>query len=147
MDIKIDHSDVPIRLFKSDFLEFFIDGALVKSISGTTDWISESYRISKTGTGSHTLLWKYRKDGSGSAGEDRGWVDNVQWTSISPTLAEALDNKDLIWIADGDNGWYGQTANFYFGDSAARSDIIDSAAASVGAAANTAIRTWAEGSY
>ncbi|HOE63478.1 MAG TPA: M6 family metalloprotease domain-containing protein [Candidatus Sumerlaeota bacterium] len=107
-----------------DFLEFFIDGALVKSISGTTDWISESYRISKTGTGSHTLLWKYRKDGSGSAGEDRGWVDNVQWTSISPTLAEALDNKDLIWIADGDNGWYGQTANFYFGDSAARSDII-----------------------
>lgn len=108
----------------SDYMEFLIDGVSVKSISGMTSWMSESHRISKTGTGSHTLLWKYRKDGSGSAGEDRGWLDNVQWTPMSPTLAEALDNKTLVWTASGNNGWYGQTANFFFGGSAARSDVI-----------------------
>jgi len=35
-------------------------------------------------TGYHTLKWRYVKDGSGSDGYDKGWVDYVQWTGPSP---------------------------------------------------------------
>jgi len=107
-----------------DYLEFYIDNVWIKSISGEVDWTSESFRVTKTGTGTQTFLWKYRKNSSGSAGQDRGWLDNVQFTPISPTLNEALDNSTLVWSASGDNGWYGQTAFSFFGGSAAKSDTL-----------------------
>lgn len=31
-----------------------------------------------TGSGTHTLKWRYAKDESGSAGSDCGWVDYLQ---------------------------------------------------------------------
>ncbi len=107
-----------------DFLEFLLDGTVIQSISGEQDWSSQSFRVSKTGTGNHSLMWRYAKNASGSAGQDRGWLDNVQWTPLTPTLGEALDNPSLVWTASGNNGWYGQTAQSYYGGSAAASDII-----------------------
>jgi M6 family metalloprotease-like protein len=107
-----------------DYLEFDIDNVWIKSISGEVNWTSESFRVTKTTMGTQTFLWKYRKNSSGSAGQDRGWLDNVQWTPIFPTLNEALDNTTLVWTANGDNGWYGQTATFFFGGSAAKSDTL-----------------------
>jgi len=64
-----------------DWLEFFIDGVRQARISGTTDWQGQSYTI--TGSGTHTLKWRYTKNGSGSGGSDCAWVDFVQ--SPSPT--------------------------------------------------------------
>jgi M6 family metalloprotease-like protein len=107
-----------------DTLQFFIDGAYMDSISGEVDWQWKTFRVTKTGTGVHTFLWKYNKNGSGAAGQDRGWLDNVQFAPLTPSLGEALDNPVLIWAADGDNGWYGQTASSIYGGSSAKSDVI-----------------------
>jgi hypothetical protein len=61
-----------------DFLEFYIDGELQDEISGETDWQQMTYAI--TGSGSHTLQWRYFKDGAVTGGEDVGWVDKFEWT-------------------------------------------------------------------
>ena len=57
-----------------DWLEFYIDAVRQDRISGTVDWQPKSYTI--TTAGSHTLKWRYVKDGSGSAGSDCGWGVN-----------------------------------------------------------------------
>ena len=60
-----------------DYLRFYIDGAQQDSIAGSTSWAQKTYSI---GSGSHTLTWKYIKDGSVSHGEDCGWVDKVEFS-------------------------------------------------------------------
>jgi hypothetical protein len=60
-----------------DFLEFYIDSSLQESNDGS-GWHNMTYEI--TGSGSHTLEWRYVKDGSRSKGDDCGWVDQVEWT-------------------------------------------------------------------
>jgi hypothetical protein len=60
-----------------DFLEFSIDGTLLDKISGEVDWQPMTYQI--TGAGSHTLEWRYVKDGGASGGGDVGWVDQLVW--------------------------------------------------------------------
>ena len=63
-----------------DFLEFYIDGSLQDNISGSDgDWEQQTYTISTSG--SHTLEWRYVKDGSGDSGSDSGWVDKVEWVT------------------------------------------------------------------
>jgi len=64
-----------------DYVEFFIDSVRQARISGTTDWQGQSYTI--TGSGTHTLKWRYTKNGWGTGGSDCAWVDYVQ--SPSPT--------------------------------------------------------------
>ncbi|MCX8035950.1 MAG: right-handed parallel beta-helix repeat-containing protein, partial [Candidatus Sumerlaeia bacterium] len=104
-----------------DYLEFSIDGALKDRISGSVGWQTKSYLISASGN--HTLQWRYVKDASGSAGTDRAWLDNVHFTPAIP-LGKAVDNEALIWTAGGDAGWYGQSAQSFFGGDAARSAPI-----------------------
>jgi len=60
-----------------DLLEFYIDGSLQEEICGLEGWDQETYTISTSG--SHTLEWRYVKDGSGDSGSDCGWVDKVEW--------------------------------------------------------------------
>jgi hypothetical protein len=62
-----------------DCLEFYIDGTLQDQISGSEDWHNMTYDI--TGSASHTLEWRYFKDGGMSRGDDCGWVDKVEWVS------------------------------------------------------------------
>ena len=60
-----------------DYLRFYIDGTQQASRSGSVDWESQSYQIP---SGSHTVQWKYTKDGSVSRSQDSGWVDRIQWS-------------------------------------------------------------------
>ncbi|MBK8039227.1 MAG: hypothetical protein IPK22_19150 [Verrucomicrobiaceae bacterium] len=61
-----------------DYLEFYIDGVLQSGrISGTQDWLQKNHTLA---AGSHTLRWRYMKDGSAVSGSDAGWVDEVVWT-------------------------------------------------------------------
>ena len=62
-----------------DFLEFYIDGSLQEKISGSVNWERRTYTINTPG--SHTLKWRYMKDGSGNVGSDCGWVDKVEWVT------------------------------------------------------------------
>ncbi len=62
-----------------DFLEFYIGSTLQSGpISGSTNWAQKSYNV--TGSGSHTLKWRYVKDDSSSYNSDCGWVDYVVFT-------------------------------------------------------------------
>jgi hypothetical protein len=61
-----------------DFLQFYIDSVLQNSWSGELDWVVVSFPIS---AGTHTLLWRYVKDGSVSSGSDAAWIDRVQLPS------------------------------------------------------------------
>ena len=60
-----------------DKLFLYVDGTSVTSISGTVDWQEYTYRI--TGTSTHTIEWRYTKDGSQVSGSDCGWIDDVSW--------------------------------------------------------------------
>jgi len=118
-----------------DFLEFYIDGWLQDRISGSMDWQQKTYSI--TTLGSHTLEWRYVKDGSTDFGSDCGWVDKVEWVTTSapvPTppspslsLSDALDTT-LSFTMGGSVGnviwWFAQTTTFYYGGDAAQSDFI-----------------------
>jgi RHS repeat-associated protein len=67
----------------SDYLEFYVDDVLKGAISGTAgDWDDASFQV--TGSGLHTLKWRYAKDESDSEGDDCGWVDYVQWSGQAP---------------------------------------------------------------
>ena len=63
-----------------DYLKFYLDGAEQVNISGSVDWQQKTYALS---SGAHTLEWRYTKDGSVSAGSDRGWLDKVEFTALS----------------------------------------------------------------
>jgi RHS repeat-associated protein len=76
----------------ADYLQFYIDETLKDQISGEVDWTLVSHEVD---AGTHTLKWRYIKNGSGYSGDDRGWVDFVQWTGPSP----AQDPADWQEIA------------------------------------------------
>jgi hypothetical protein len=57
-----------------DWLEFYVDGALVDRITGETGWLQKTATLT---AGAHTLRWRYVKDGADidPVGQDCGWVD------------------------------------------------------------------------
>jgi len=51
-------------------------------VSGETDWHQMAYTL--TGAHEYSLWWTYRKDSSGTAGSDCGWVDKIEWSPGLP---------------------------------------------------------------
>lgn len=78
-----------------DELEFYLDDVLKHSISGEVDWQQKSYNV--TGSGSHTLKWRYVEDSSASDGSDCGWVDCLQW-SESPGACQDWGIRYNTWL-------------------------------------------------
>ena len=67
-----------------DVLEFYIDGLLRQSWSGTTvaGWqASSTFHIDG---GPHTLRWLYVKDASVSVGMDRAFLDGLVTPNFTP---------------------------------------------------------------
>lgn len=111
-----------------DKLSLAVDGMEIANISGKQNWAQET--VSVTGSGTHTIMWTYRKDASVSGASDCGWVDQVAWISDgSPappeSLGVALDNATLTFGMDGDTPWFVQSEVSHSGGSAARSGTID----------------------
>jgi len=79
----------------TDYLRFYIDGSLQHSITGSQDWAEKTYTVS---SGVHTLKWVY-DDNGGSSGENRGWVDFVQWTGYSP-VPDSNDWQEIEYKHD-----------------------------------------------
>ncbi len=107
-----------------DYLQFAIDGVVQDGgISGQVDWEQVSYNIP---AGSHVVRWAYTKDEGVSAGEDRGWVDQVSFVPEGPTVAldEALDGPGLVWSTSGTGSWFGQTGFAHDGVDAAQSGTL-----------------------
>lgn len=75
-----------------DHLEFLINGNPSAAISGEEDWRQESFPLPD---GDCTLLWRYAKDDSDSAGADAGWVDEVVFTATTgPSIAIIAPPQD-----------------------------------------------------
>ena len=51
-----------------DVLEFFVNSFVVEKWSGETPWTQYTYDMKE---GVYAIEWRYRKDTSGSEGEDR----------------------------------------------------------------------------
>ncbi|MEI8044162.1 MAG: hypothetical protein WCL11_22315, partial [Verrucomicrobiota bacterium] len=106
-----------------DFLEFWLDGVPQAGISGVTNWHQRTFVL---GRGSHELRWLYAKNGSGSAGADAGWVDELLFTPSPPvfTLEEALNVTNLTFTTGGDAPWFIETTNRHDGVMALQSGAI-----------------------
>ena len=73
-----------------DHLAFEIDGEEKARLDGRTKWERLSFAI--PGEGTHTLRWTYVKDATMAAGEDRCWLDCVQW------IPEATKGEWEAWV-------------------------------------------------
>ncbi len=67
----------------NDRLRFYVDGSSILTISGEVDWQLVTYNLN---SGSHDLQWRYYKNGSTDGGQDRGWVDQVQFAAVAPAI-------------------------------------------------------------
>ncbi|HWN94190.1 MAG TPA: FG-GAP-like repeat-containing protein, partial [Methylomirabilota bacterium] len=63
------------------YLKFFINGVQQTRISGETDWQQQTFALS---SGRSVLKWTYSKSDYITAGQDRGWLDQVQFVPSSP---------------------------------------------------------------
>ncbi|MCX6257474.1 MAG: C25 family cysteine peptidase [Bacteroidia bacterium] len=77
-----------------DNLEFFIDNVSNGKWDGEQDWLKVIYPVT---AGSHTLEWVYTKDQSVSAGQDRAWIDFIQFPSAGTST-----NNDPVFTSQGD---------------------------------------------
>jgi len=78
-----------------DYLYFYIDGVLKEAISGNSDWQQKSYSIS---SGSHTVKWRYAKDGSVNSGSDCGWLDKVEFGGDSYEPDNSFDQYSTMSV-------------------------------------------------
>lgn len=86
-----------------DRLWFALDDTIRYEISGETDWRQQACDIP---FGAHTVRWGYSKDGSGSAGADAGWIDEVGWTPSTAPFApdiKANDQDGAVAVQRGSN--------------------------------------------
>ena len=83
---------------EGDRSEFLVDGEVVATSDGESTWKQVSVNLS--GGKSHTVTWRYVKDGSGSAGEDCVWVSDIQFAAIADeeTSDELLDESEYNWF-------------------------------------------------
>ncbi len=66
-----------------DFLTLSIGGVPQAAISGEVDWQLVTFTVP---AGPQMLIWTYSKDAAGTAGMDAGFVDQLTFTSIAPTI-------------------------------------------------------------
>lgn len=96
-----------------DWLEFYVDDVLVDRLTGESGWVRKVQALS---AGSHTLKWRYVKDGADidPVGQDCGWVDQFVGASQSALPSEWLleyglptDGSADYLDSDGDgmNNW------------------------------------------
>ena len=77
-----------------DKFEFLVDGKLINTWSGYSDWEAFEFELSK---GTHHLEWRYSKDFANQAGEDTVWLDDFRLPlSVSASLEVGAVINQLI---------------------------------------------------
>jgi hypothetical protein len=66
----------------ADFFSFHVDGEPLFAGSGEIPWSPAP--TTSLPTGVHTLTWVYDKNSTGTAGQDRAWVDGISVTNAAP---------------------------------------------------------------
>ena len=109
-----------------DHAEFWEDGTRIAQLDGETAWQTVTHTIS--GSGSHTLLWKYVKDDMSSEGEDCCWVADYHWASDYTATQTTEVPVPYVWL----RGFFPHTPDEY--------DAYESAAKDT--AANGVNKVW-----
>jgi hypothetical protein len=97
-----------------DYFLFFVDPEVEiaerDNISGEVGWQFRSYEIA---SGLHTLRWVFERDFAGGGGANKGFLDQVKFTTGSEIpLGTALNTTFATWTSDGNSNptyWTGQT--------------------------------------
>ena len=77
-----------------DKFEFIVDGKLINTWSGYSDWELFGVELAK---GKHHLEWRYTKDFANHAGEDTVWLDDFRLPlSVSASLEVGAAINQLI---------------------------------------------------
>ncbi|MBO4875011.1 MAG: choice-of-anchor J domain-containing protein [Bacteroidales bacterium] len=77
-----------------DEFSFAIDGTdVISDVSGEVSWTQYSTTLA---AGTHTLAWKYTKDGSASSGSDCAWIDDISLDTNVPG-----GNSSVVIYRDG----------------------------------------------
>ena len=84
-----------------EYLHFYIDGIPQAQISVSADWQQQTYSI---GSGIHVLEWRYTKDGSVTSGSDCGWLDKVEFTSLSTPTPTPTPTCSADFMAEPTSG-------------------------------------------
>ena len=75
-----------------DFLVFLVDGDEVFETSGTiSEWTEECQAVDP---GVHTFEWRYEKDGYGSSGIDRFFIDDIRFATAYIEQCDQLGDWD-----------------------------------------------------
>ncbi|MFM1769796.1 MAG: hypothetical protein RJA22_2325 [Verrucomicrobiota bacterium] len=75
-----------------DVLTLYVDGAEYASISGEVDWQWRTFTLPE---GSQLLQWVYSKDATLVSGQDRGWVDEVDFVRTVGPSAPVITRHPL----------------------------------------------------
>lgn len=113
-----------------DYLRYEVDGTLRDQMSGESGW---QYHWHEVAEGIHTLRWSYVKDESVSDGEDRAWLDQVQYRRYVFGMASdhagnyGTPGSNFVHGANGGRGF--QPWELYPGGTSV-ADLFDSTAGS-----------------
>lgn len=113
-----------------DFLRYEVNGALRDQMSGESGWHYHGHELP---AGIHTLRWNYVKDESVSEGEDRAWLDQVQYRRYVFGMANdhagnyGTPGSNFVHGANGGRGF--QPWELYPGGTSV-ADLFDSTAGS-----------------
>jgi hypothetical protein len=80
----------------ADYLRLYVDGVAKGQWSGEQDWTHAGTFVT---AGSHTIAWKYEKNGSGASGTDAAWIDAVELPTAFadvPTTDFAFDYVNAL---------------------------------------------------
>ena len=77
-----------------DFLNFYIDNQLQNKWSGQVNWTRAAFFVP---AGQHTFKWEYKKDTYMTSGQDKAWIDLIQFPiNNGPTAMEDHDISDIL---------------------------------------------------
>ena len=107
-----------------DELDVLLDGAVINTWSGTTAWTLTSLAAT---AGTHTIQWRYTKDGSAALGSDRVWIDDVTVVPAPPALGFEDSMLPPGFTTSATAGWFVDSSRAHTGTrSLASGDIADS---------------------
>ncbi len=66
-----------------DWLRFMVDAIDQTRISGEVDWTQITYAVP---SGAHEMQWRFSHNSTGAAGQDRGWLDQVAFSTGGPVV-------------------------------------------------------------
>ena len=114
------HFSIKTDCHNSDHLKFFIDNTEIQQWNGNHSWSEVVFPVTQ---GEHVFTWAYEKDGSGTAGSDHVWIDDILFPvrhitfacnagidqNICQTAAQmeanVIGSESLLWTTNGDGSF------------------------------------------